>query len=201
GSLPVKEWTTSNSAKPLVLYITGDGGLNHFSTQLCNTLFASGYDVLALNARSYFWEKKTPQQTAAAISSYLSAKLNTKADRTVVLVGYSFGADVMPFIVNHLATVIQQKLSSVVLLSPSSSTDFEIHVSDMWGESKTRAMNVVAEINRMASPKTLIIFGADEDGVLSPEIQLKNVTIQTLPGSHHFDGNISEVVAAIRRYF
>src|SRR5215218_1638837 len=65
ASLPVNLVTsTTDSLKPLVLYISGDGGWNSFSQGFTKDLADKGYPVVSLNANKYFWKKKTPAQTA-----------------------------------------------------------------------------------------------------------------------------------------
>src|SRR6185312_10421067 len=78
---PVTEWVTSSHDKPLIFYLSGDGGLNKFSTALCETLHGKGYDVIALNSKSYFWDKKTPEQTATDINNYLIKKLTGRKNQ------------------------------------------------------------------------------------------------------------------------
>lgn len=199
-TLPVKE-LSSAAQTPFVFYITGDGGFNSFSTDLCTEINNAGYPVTSLNAKSYFWDKKTPEQTVTDISTYIESQLKKRKNQQIVLAGYSFGADVMPFIVNRLPDSVKKKLISVVLLSPSASTDFEIHFSDMFGTPKKRAMDVVAEINKMGTQKTAIILGDDEDGFPEKDILLKTVVIKSLAGGHHYDGNTAEVAKAMMLYF
>ena len=76
-ALPLKEWN-STADTPFVLYITGDGGFNSFSTNLCMAINKAGYAVSAINAKSYFWDKKSPEQTAADISAFLQKKIAGK---------------------------------------------------------------------------------------------------------------------------
>ena len=173
NNLPVKEWAPS-SQTPFVLYISGDGGFNDFSTELCTAINKAGYNITAINAKSYFWDKKTPEQTATDITAYLSKQFQNRKNQQLVLAGYSFGADVMPFTVNKLPDSIKKKLISVVMLAPSASTDFEIHWADMLGNNKKRSMDIVAEINRMAVKKTVTIFGSDENNFPVKDIKLKN---------------------------
>lgn len=194
--LPLKEWSYSAS-KPIIFYISGDGGFNNFSTSLCTQLNQSGFAVTALNAKSWFWDKKTPELTTSQIASYLKTKLEENTNRQIVLIGYSFGADVMPFIVNRLPNDLKQKLSSVIMLSPSSSTDFEIHLSDMWGSNKKRSMDVLSEINKMGTQKTTILFGEDDISFTAEQILLKNFSRLVLPGGHSFEGNTAELVKKI----
>lgn len=200
GNLPLKEWNAITSY-PFVLYISGDGGLNSFSTDLCTTINKAGYSITALNAKSYFWDKKTPEQAASDIAGYLNKQFKRRPDQQLVLAGYSFGADVMPFIVNRLPDSVQKRLVSVVLLSPSTSTDFEVHWTDIFGGNKKRSMDVVAAINNMYPVKTTTIFGDDEDDFPVKDIKLKNYTNKVLPGGHHFDGNTGEVAKTMLSYF
>ena len=197
--LPVKEWNaTANS--PYIVYISGDGGFNNFSTGLCTALNKRGYCVTAINAKAYFWEKRTPEQTAGVITSFLEKKFANRTNQQLVLVGYSFGADVIPFIVNKLPVSMKNKLLCVVLLSPSTSTDFEIHWSDLLGMDKKRSMDVVAEINRMGSCKTVTIFGADGNDFQVKSVKLVHYSNEILNGGHHYENNIDNLVKTINKY-
>jgi type IV secretory pathway VirJ component len=200
GALPIKEWADS-SMSPFVLYISGDGGFNSFSTTLCDAINKGGYGVTAVNSKTYFWDKKTPEQTSQDITGYLEKKLLSRAVQQFSLVGYSFGADVIPFIVNRLPAALRSKLTTVVLISPSTSTDFEIHWSDMFGGNAKRSMDVVTEINKMDVSKATTFFGAEEGGFPVKDIQLKNYHNQTLPGGHRFDGHTDELATAIMNEF
>ena len=48
----------------------------------------------------------------------------------MILIGYSFGADVLPFIVNRLPDDLRKRIASVNLLGLSTEATFEIHVAD-----------------------------------------------------------------------
>lgn len=198
--LPVKEWNTPMQT-PYVLYISGDGGLNNFSTGLCTTINKAGYGISAINAESYFQDKKTPEQATKDITGYLEKIFRQRSNQQLVLAGYSFGADVVPFIVNRLPDSLKKKLISVILLSPGTSTDFETHWTDMLGWNKKRSMDVVAEINAMNVPKINTILGSDEKDFPVENITAKNYTNQFLPGGHHFDDNTNEVAKTMRQYF
>ncbi len=200
GDLPVKEWEHS-AQTPFVLYISGDGGFNNFSTDLCSVINKAGYSVTAVNSKSYFWDKKTPEQSAKDIAAYLDKQFTDRKNQQLVLIGYSFGADVMPFIVNKLEATTKSRIVSVILLSPSTSTDFEIHWSDLFGRKKKRDMDVIAEINKMGAQKTVSISGDDETDFPVKAVILKNYTNVVLPGGHHYDGETETVAKTMMKYF
>lgn len=200
GSLPIKEWTSLSHDKPLLFYISGDGGLNKFSVGLCQSLNDKGFDVIALDAKAYFNDKKTPEQTTLDIAGYLSKKLTGRANRKIALIGYSFGADVLPFILNRLPKNILDDVEVSFIMASSGSTDFEIHWLDMFGGNKKRSMDVVDEINKIPNQKIIIINGSDDNNLDMNRIHLKKYTLVVLPGGHHFDGDTKEIVGKIIKY-
>lgn len=200
GKLPLKEWNTS-ADKPLVFYISGDGGYTSFSEGVCTTINKTGYMVTSLNSKSYFDDQKTPQQTTDDIVNYLNDQINKRKDKQFILIGYSFGADITPFVVNLFPDSLKKKLISVVLLSPSTSTDFETHVWDKLGWKKKRSMDVVAEVNKLGAIKTTIILGDDDADFPINNIKLENFVHELLPGGHHYEGNTDEVAKTIMKYF
>jgi len=199
NKLPLKEWNAVD--KPFVFYISGDGGYTNFSEGICKAINNAGYNIASLNSKVYFDDKKTPQQTTNDISGYLNSELGKRKEQHFILAGYSFGADIAPFVVNLLPDSLKKKLVSVVLLSPSTSTDFETHAWDMLGGKKKREKDVVAEINRLGAIKTAIILGGDDGDFPVNNIKLKNYAHQQLKGDHHYDGNIDEVAKTMIKYF
>jgi type IV secretory pathway VirJ component len=117
-----------------------------------------------------------------------------------VFIGYSFGADVMPFVLNRLPKNILDVVEVSFIMASSGSTDFEIHWMDMFGSNKKRSMDVVDEINKITNQKIIIINGSDDNNLDINLIHLKKYTLVVLPGGHHFDGDTKEIVEKITKY-
>ena len=194
---PTKEWLTTSHDKPLIFYISGDGGFNKFTNNLCESFNKNGYDVYSLNAKSYFSDKKTPEQTAVDINNYIFQKLTGRQNQQVIMIGYSFGADVLPFVLNRLPQSMLEKIKASFIMASSGSTDFETHWSDMLGGNTKRSMDVVTEINKLAGGNLVIINGSDENNLALNNITLKKYTHEVLPGGHHFDGDTDEIIKVI----
>ncbi|HEY6954648.1 MAG TPA: AcvB/VirJ family lysyl-phosphatidylglycerol hydrolase, partial [Flavisolibacter sp.] len=58
--LPVTAYNSSDTTKPIVLYVSGDGGLSNSFSQLLKKMNTLGYPIIGLNAQSYFWKRKKP---------------------------------------------------------------------------------------------------------------------------------------------
>ena len=197
--LPIQALKGSDPSKPLILYLSGDGGWNKFSTSFINTLNKQGYSIVALNSRSYFWKKKTPAKAAEEITMLLDRYLKSWKASSFVLVGYSFGADVAPFIQSNFNPYILDNLKHTVLMSPSEKTDFEIHVLGMLGFSNS-GESVPNQINKLSKPVT-IVLGTEEKDFPLTSISLKHYQTIKIEGGHHYDGHIDELVKKVTQTF
>jgi len=195
-SLPLSWYSNADTAKPLIFYISGDGGFNKFSTSFMQSLNQLGYSVIGLNAKSYFWTKQTPQDAAKAIEGAINDSNKQWKKKNVVLIGYSFGADVAPFMLTHFSPAMAAKVSHLILLSPSPKTDFEVHVLQMLGLGKNAGESVPAEINKI-SKRVSFIVGDDEIEFPFSQVTIKNKRIIKMPGGHHYDGDVNALAKQI----
>lgn len=183
---PVRELNSQNNS-PFIFYVSGDAGFNTFSKNLSNELFKRNYDITALDSKTYFWKPKTPEETTKKISNYLTEKLKGRKNQKIVLLGYSFGADISAFIVNRLDKNLQQKIVSVILLDPSKTADFEVSLQGMIFDKVRGDYEVLPEVNKMQVPKTMFLLS--NIGIKFPyqKVTIANFTIHHLPGNHRFN--------------
>jgi type IV secretory pathway VirJ component len=197
--LPVSFFKGSDTTKPVLFYISGDGGWNKFSNSVIQDLNDKGYEIVGLNAKEYFWHKKNAEQTAKDMSSIISGHMKPMKNKSFILIGYSFGADVMPFVVTHSVAGVMDNLKYIILMSPSAKTDFEVHVSELLGIGISDGESVPVEINKINKP-LLFVFGDKENDFPIKDIRVKNFKTERLPGGHHYDGDPAAVVKVIAPY-
>ena len=147
-----------------------------------------------------FYSKKTPEQTTIDFGNYLLQKIKVRTNQQIVLIGYSFGADVVPFILNRLPKNIHDKVIVSFLMASSGSTDFEIHWSDILGGNSKRNRDVVSEINKLNGDRIVIISASDDHVLDINKITLNKYTREVLPGGHHFDGDTDEITKVIIKH-
>ena len=189
-------YNASNRQKPLIVYFSGDGGFNTFSNALCENLAKSGYEVFAVNSNAYFKKKKTPAETASFLEVNVRKLLKEREHSNIVLLGYSFGADVMPFIYNNASALTVQATTKIILLAPSPTTDFEIHLLDMLNMNGTYNMDVAAEINKIKTIPLHIVTGSKAE-FPSFKIKNKNALITIVNGNTHFNKNPEAILPII----
>jgi len=199
SSLPLTPFPAkADGDKPLIVYLSGDGGLNSFSKEFCQALNNKGYPVVLFNSLKYFWSKKTPQQTSADVQKTIQHYKSIWKKNKVVILGYSFGADVLPFIYTRLIRDVQLSVKNLVLVSPSNTTDFEVHVKQIFGKKQTDGVSVTDEINRITDKPLLFIQGEKEpERVETERLRIKNYKLVVLKGGHHYDNNGGDVAAVI----
>jgi type IV secretory pathway VirJ component len=194
--LPLKIIPSAKSSKTMVFMISGDGGWTGFDQQLAEHLAAQGYPVVGLDALQYFWSAKTPEGVIKDITPVLNHYLGEWHCEQFVLMGYSFGANVVPFLVNRFSPEIRSKVKIIALMSPDEKADFEIHISDMINIFGERGdYNVKSEMLKMKE-KALLIFGSDEASKFDdlPKKQFKQITIS---GGHHYGDNFDALANGI----
>jgi type IV secretory pathway VirJ component len=187
------------SGKPILVYLTGDGGWNGFSGALADELGKNGYATISVDTRKYFWSQKTPDQFARDMKVILSAYLKSWNKDSFAIIGYSFGADVGAFLPSHLPEQLSAKMRSMVLLSPGISTGYVVKLKNLlnYGPTDKEKYKVYPELLKAIVP-VWCVFGTDEESDFYPLIketaQLHKLTV---PGSHKYNENFPVLIKAI----
>ncbi|MGY4384112.1 type IV secretory pathway VirJ component [Pedobacter sp. UYP24] len=183
---------------PFVFMISGDGGWTSFDQSLAEALANKGLYVVGLDAQKYFWNEKTPDNTAAEINRVIMKYQEQFGKKNFILAGYSFGASVVPFLATRLSTDIEKDLKGVVSLSPDGVADFEIHISDMLNFGKEKGKyNVVSEMKKIKGLKPFCIFGKDEDDEDKAGFSKGGIKVINIPGNHHYDKDYQGIATLI----
>jgi type IV secretory pathway VirJ component len=184
---------------PVALLISGDGGWYGFEQSIADNLAKQGIPTVGLDSKKYFWKRRTPEETASDIARSLNFYGEEWGRTKFVLVGYSLGAEIVPFIVNRLPEETKSKIESVVLLSPATTTDFEIHISNMLGMgNRQNTYNTIDEIIKLQSVPTLIIFGDGEKTEIPALLSKTSVIIKKIPGDHHYKFNLPLIMQTMK---
>jgi type IV secretory pathway VirJ component len=199
SDLPLSEVPAAKAGDTLALLVTGDGGWAPLDQNVSAELARRGIAVVGLSSLKYFWRSRTPELAARDVTNVLRHYLGAWRRSRVVLIGYSFGADVMPFIVNRLPQDIRARVISINLLGPSANATFQVSVSDLIHSGSAASRPVAPELFRIADVPVLCIHGEGEQDSLCPTLAQRTVTSVRIGEGHHFGnqyGAVAEEIAA-----
>jgi len=189
----------SNSSKPVILFLTGDGGMTSFSKELANQLYKEDFSIITLDTRKYFWKAKSPEQFGKDASQILNYYLSLWNKTSFSVVGYSFGADVGTFLPAQIGEKLKEDLKKLILLSPGISTDLETKVSNLLSISYERdaKFKIYPELQKLRLPVTCI-FGRDEEAAIKQNIKTSSyIQKKEVPGGHKYNEDVSGIAKLI----
>lgn len=186
--LPVFIYPSADlKAKSLILILSGDGGWVEFEDQISVQFSGNGFNTIGFNSRDYFWEQKTPRRTAIDLAMLIHKYIRQYQPQNIILCGYSFGADVIPFVYNRLPPHLKSRITALGMLSPFATTDFKVHTSDLLNiASDNKQFKVRPEVEKIKIP-VFCFYGLDEEPRPLEEIGKANFYLKLLPGDHRYD--------------
>jgi len=195
--LPLIELPSSVPSDRMALLLSGDGGWAGLDRDLAQGLVSHAVSVVGLNSLKYFWKARTPDESAADVVRILRHYLADWHRDRILLIGYSFGAEVLPFVVNRLPADVRGHIQALDLLSPSTSADFEIHVSGWIPGAAESGLPITPEIERLRGIPILCIQGNDEPDSLCAQLPAHSAVSESVGEGHHFSGDYSKLLARI----
>jgi type IV secretory pathway VirJ component len=197
---------TAPAARPglgdvFAVILTGDGGWAEIDKSIAARLAAAGVPSVGWSSLKYYWTPRTPEAAAADLARTIEHYARRWRKSRVLLVGYSFGADVLPFLANRLPPDARSRvaLAGFVGLSPVAS--FEFHVAGWLGIDRGEH-ETAPEVKRMGPTPVVCIRGDDERDSACGALGGGTVRVVTLPGGHHFGGDYGrladELLSAVR---
>jgi len=197
------EVETNSSQRPFcAVMLSGDGGWAAIDRSLTTTLAKRGVPTAGINSLRYFWRERTPDELASDLANVIATYRAKWGSQRVILIGYSRGADVLPFAVARLPRDLRDSVALVALLGPSREATFEFHTMDWLGVSR-RGTPVLPEAKKLRGMRVLCVHGDDEDDSLCKDLDASLATDVVLHGGHHFGGDYASIgeriVAEARR--
>jgi type IV secretory pathway VirJ component len=180
-------------ALPLVLLVSGEGGWRKFDALLAGWLADAGYWVGGVDAMKYFWNPQDDRRALAAdmrgYASVLARSAGRDAAAPFVLVGFSFGAELAPWIA---AEGTKDGIRGLVMLGPDETGSLEFRVSEMLGfEAKDHIFSVADALRSAAGIPVVLLHGEKDSHSSAPalaEIAAEPKRLVVAGADHHFSG-------------
>jgi type IV secretory pathway VirJ component len=192
---------TSPAARPALadvfaVILTGDGGWAEIDRSIAARFAAAGVPSLGWSSLKYYWTPRTPEAAAADLARVVEHGVARWHRSRVLLVGYSFGADVLPFLANRLSSDARARVARVGLVGLSPRASFEFHVAG-WLGLDAGGRSTVPEVKRLAPTPVACVAGDDEADSACGALRGGPVEVVVLPGGHHLGGDYGRVAEAL----
>ena len=199
GDLPViEEHSDGDHGDPrLAVLWSGDGGWAGLDKEVAEALRARGISVVGVDSLRYFWSARTPAGIGADMDRIIRHYSAAWGKRQVILIGYSQGANVLPFAINRLSEATRKQVVLAAAMGLSDHAVFEFQLSN-WVADNNNGPETLPEVRKLTTP-FLCIYGEDEDDSICPQLQGSAATVAKLPGGHHFDGDYGRLAETILR--
>ena len=131
------------------------------------------------------------QELASDVTA-LVRETDPKGELPVMLIGYSFGADTLPFAWPLLPKTLQDRTKVIALMAPGLSTSFQVTISGWLGISDS-GYDIPQAIAALPVDRVICVSGKDEDQSACRDPALRTFTHIETDGGHHFDGNYTAI--------
>jgi phosphatidylglycerol lysyltransferase len=204
ASLPLVELPAVPHGRFLAIIFSGDGGWRDIDKTIAQKLCSDGVSVIGWDSLHYFWSRKSPAQIANDLSVVIEAYTSRWGISKVALIGYSFGAGILPFAYERLTQEAKQWVVQISLLGFASTTDFEISIAGWLGAAASK--DAAPTIPALASidPRMIQCFyGGDESDSVCPQLGGNEAEIIRVGSGHHFGGDYDalarDILTGLRR--
>jgi type IV secretory pathway VirJ component len=183
-------------ADVFAVLLSGDGGWAGLDKEVAAILAGRGVPVVGLDSLRYFWKARTPEQLSADLARVVEHYSRHWRRPRVLLIGYSQGADVLPFAMNRMPAATRQRIAQTVLMGLGERAAWEFHLGN-WVGSGSDGTPILPEASKLDAATTLCLYGAGDGDSSCPRLPAGSVTARELPGGHHFGGNYESLADLI----
>jgi type IV secretory pathway VirJ component len=186
-SLPLVPLPASRPSPVIAIFLSGDGGWRDLDKTVGEQLQAMGVPVVGWDSLRYFWRRKSAERTAADLTATMAAYGRKWGAARFALIGYSFGADVLPVVYNLLPPRYRDEVAMISLLGLEPKADWEIRIAGWFGAPPSASATPLAPEFAKISPSLIqCIYGVEEKDPACLALAGSGAELIETPGEHHF---------------
>lgn len=197
GDLPLIELPVTTPSDTFAIIYSGDGGWRDLDRTIGKKFQDLGMPTIGFDSLRYFWSLKPPTQTASDLAFVIESYARKWNAKRVVLIGYSFGADILPETYDLIPARTRAMVRQISLLGFSANGTFEISVQGWLGGTSGNARPALPFVQQIDPKLIQCFYGKEDEETACPKIESTGAEIIATTGGHHFDGDYDALAEKI----
>jgi type IV secretory pathway VirJ component len=198
--LPLDFLDAANPGDTMAVFLSGDGGWVWFDQHVGGDLAARGVPTIGFDTGEYFSVMRTPEDAARALADTLRAGFKRWKASKAIIVGYSFGADMSPFMVNRLPVDLRKRVTEVALMSPADKASFQVTLAERAGLDFPGARPTEPEFDKLIAGGVRVecLHGEADTDSFCLRLEAKHgVRQHVMEGGHTFNDKHEQIAEAL----
>jgi type IV secretory pathway VirJ component len=163
---------------------SGDMGFHvGMGPEVARHLTGKGISVVGVNSLTFFRTRRTQRETAALIEQAVGHAMRVGRSDRVILIGQSFGADMLQSGAALLPPSVRARVALLVLVVPGETISYRASPSNLFALPGDEVDGIPTG-RLLGWAPTLCIYGIEEQDSLCPHLRQASVRRIGLPGGH-----------------
>jgi type IV secretory pathway VirJ component len=168
----------------VAVLLSGDLGLHiRMAGATAGHLADAGIPTVGINSLTYFARQRSPADATRLIEAAMIRAMRTTGRHRIVLIGQSFGADMLHVGLAALPPPLRAHVALVALVVPSNDVVMQASPGEIMPTS-AQAADALLTAGRLGWTRTVCVYGIEETDSLCPRLKVPNLTRVGLPGGH-----------------
>ncbi|TGX41674.1 type IV secretion system protein VirJ [Sphingomonas naasensis] len=179
------------------VYLSGDMGLRFgMGPKVAPALAGHGIPVIGISSAANFATRRTRAEIDAMLADAVRTALVRTGAKRVVLIGQSFGADMVATAAPDLPAALRPRIAAIVLVVPAQTAYFRADPTGL-AYLGTPDARPAAALRATGWAPIICIYGIREADSLCPALGPDHARAVALPGGHFLDRDDRRLVATI----
>lgn len=167
-----------------VVLVSGDMGFKiGMGPEIARRFATEGVPVVGVSSLAYFRQQRSPAEVQTLITAAARRALAFGHADRLVIIGQSFGADMVHVGLTGLPADLRAKVKAVALVVPTDTVFFRASPNELFNWARPDAMALPTG-RQLTWVPALCVQGVEETDSLCPQLTQPNVRRIALPGGH-----------------
>lgn len=189
----------------VAVIVSGDMGFKvGMGPKLAERFSREGIPVVGVNSLAYFRHKRTAPEAGSLIEQAMGKALAlsptaaaSASQRRVVVIGQSFGGDMVNVGSRFLSPEWRQRVLAIELVVPTDTIDFRASPAELL-DLEAPDESAIPPGRKLGWVPTLCVYGREETESLCPHLLGQtNVNVVSLPGGHKLNQDVNAVFSIL----